>query len=127
MLKPSHICECDSFSLILAGVCQEKTIDAESPYVVMSATSSAPGTEPKDALRAQSDTLVTTWSPDSEDNNDEMDMLTANILSDGEAKVTRIEMKVKNIQIVEIEFLPSTYSPVKHLINIRFQHHGIIN
>ena len=78
----------------------------------MSATSSAPGTEPKDALRHPSETLASTWSPDPDNPIDEMETLIAKILSDGEARVTRIEMKVKNVQLLEIEHLPSAYTPV---------------
>ena len=83
-------------------------IDGESPYVRMSATSSEPGDEPEDALLPE-DGQVTCWEPVA---RDDTPALTVTLLSDGDALITNIAMVVRGVSMVELQYLPSGFTPV---------------
>ena len=85
-------------------------LDGDSPFVRIDATSSKPGNRPEDALYQEG--VQTCWEPDMNAPVDEIDSLTVTILSEGEALVTYIVMTVKWVSMVEIEYLPSSFTPV---------------
>lgn len=87
--------------------CTERMLDGDSPFVRIDATSSKPGTEPEDALLQESPTC---WQPDEDDES--IPTLTLTILSDGNALVTDIMLSVKGVSMVEVEYLPSSFTPV---------------
>jgi hypothetical protein len=86
--------------------CTERMLFGDSPFVRIDATSSKPGSKPEDALFQQPNTC---WEADDDDDEP---TLTVTILSEGNALVTLIVMKVTGVSMVEVEYLPSTYSPV---------------
>lgn len=83
---------------------------ADSPFVRVDGTSSKPGSRPEDALFQQPNTC---WEPE---DDDEEPTMTYTILSEGNAIITLITMKVTGVGMVEVEYLPSSYSPVWFLL-----------
>lgn len=100
---------CLVYCLFWIVECIERMIDGDSPYVLMSATSSTPGDDPDDALLQENGPL-TCWEPGNGDSNP---ALTVTILSDGNALVTNIVLSVRGVSLVELQYLPSAFSPVR--------------
>lgn len=88
-------------------------LDGNSPFVRIDATSSESGTRPEDALLQES---TTCWKPDSDDDTEPT--LTLTIQCDGNALVTSIVLSVRGVSMVEVEYLPSSYTPVSTFITL---------
>ncbi|KAH3783081.1 hypothetical protein DPMN_161009 [Dreissena polymorpha] len=83
-------------------------LDGDSRYVRVEGSTSKPGNEPEDALLPESGP-VSCWQPV---DSDPLPRLTLNILSAGDALVTKLQMTVRGVTIVMVEYLPSSFMPV---------------
>ncbi|XP_052224799.1 SCO-spondin-like [Dreissena polymorpha] len=87
--------------------CTERMLDGDSRYVRVEGSTSKPGNEPEDALLPESGP-VSCWQPV---DSDPLPRLTLNILSAGDALVTKLQMTVRGVTIVMVEYLPSSFMP----------------
>jgi len=83
-------------------------LDGDSPYVRVDASSTVRGVKPEDVL-LDDDGSRTCWEPE---DDDELPSLTLTILAEGSALVTDIRMSLKGVSMVEVSYLPGTFSPV---------------